>query len=116
MDTSNGLHDGSLNNCGQRYFQCKPQHGVFVRGQNLRKYIGNCLMESKDLMICLNRLHNSERRTHSLSSSIDISTKHTSRLISSDYDTTSRYLIRFLNEHDRLSRNFIDIKMSQKYT
>lgn len=39
LDSPDGLHDGYLNTDGQRYFKCKPQHGVFVRSQHLKKYI-----------------------------------------------------------------------------
>ena len=38
LDSADGLHDGCLSVDGQRYFQCPPQHGVFVRSHNLKKY------------------------------------------------------------------------------
>ncbi|CAF0741452.1 unnamed protein product [Rotaria sordida] len=69
LDLPDGLHDGFLSVDGQRYFQCKPQHGVFVRNQNLKK------------------LNNNDRLTHSLSNSLDHQTKRNSRMTTSDYDT-----------------------------
>jgi dynactin complex subunit len=44
LDLPDGLHDGCLSVDGQRYFQCKPQHGVFVRNHNLRKYVREILI------------------------------------------------------------------------
>ncbi|CAF1147699.1 unnamed protein product [Adineta ricciae] len=69
LDTSDGLHDGCLNIEGQRYFQCKSQHGIFVRGQTLRM------------------LNDNEQRTHSMANSLEVSSKHNSRMTNSDYDT-----------------------------
>ncbi|CAF2773039.1 unnamed protein product [Rotaria sp. Silwood2] len=68
LDLPDGLHDGFLSVDGQRYFQCKPQHGVFVRIQNLKK------------------LHNNDRLTHSLSNSLDHQIKRNSRMTTSEYD------------------------------
>ncbi|CAF0920095.1 unnamed protein product [Rotaria sp. Silwood1] len=69
LDLPDGLHDGFLSVDGQRYFQCKPQHGVFVRSQNLKKF------------------NNNDRLTHSLSNSLDRQTKRNSRMATSEYDT-----------------------------
>ncbi|UJR36394.1 hypothetical protein I4U23_029117 [Adineta vaga] len=71
LDTSDGLHDGCLNIEGQRYFQCKPQHGIFVRSQTLKK------------------LNDNEQRPQSMTNSSEFPSKHNSRMINSDYDSTT---------------------------
>ena len=47
LDSPNGFHDGFLSHDGQRYFQCKSQHGVFVRNQNLRRSVTRKSLEHR---------------------------------------------------------------------
>ncbi|CAF3640525.1 unnamed protein product [Adineta steineri] len=68
LDSSDGLHDGCLNADGPRYFQCKPQHGIFVRGFNLKK------------------LNTSDQQSQSMMDSFDHVSKRNSRMVVSDYD------------------------------
>ncbi|CAF3213529.1 unnamed protein product [Rotaria socialis] len=70
LDLPDGLHDGFLSVDGQRYFRCKPQHGVFVRHYNLKK------------------INNNDRLAQSLLHSLDPQTKINSRMTTSEYDTT----------------------------
>jgi dynactin complex subunit len=86
LDCGDGLHDGCLNIDGQRYFQCKPKHGVFVRGQNLKKCVAQLQEFKSCVYVTFVRLSRHERRKTSL----ERQQKRQSRMTASVYDATGK--------------------------